>query len=72
MPNVFIEARPKGRTEGSAIDDYVVEDRAGHVLATFQTQLEAIEWAKTQDQKPLVARIRHRNDRARPDDWRDA
>ena len=46
MPNVYVEARPKGRTEGSAIDDYVVEDHADHVLATFKTQQEAITWAK--------------------------
>jgi hypothetical protein len=25
MPNVYVEARPKGRPEGSAIEDYVVE-----------------------------------------------
>ena len=28
MPKVYVEARPKGRLEGSAIDDYVVEDHA--------------------------------------------
>ncbi len=28
MPNVFVEPRPKGRPEGSPIDDYVVEDHA--------------------------------------------
>ena len=32
MPNVYVEARPKGRPEGSAITDYVVEDHADHVL----------------------------------------
>ena len=48
MPNVYVEARPKGRTEGSAIDDYVVEDHGDHVLATFKTQQEAITWAKKQ------------------------
>lgn len=35
MANVYIEARPKGRPEGSAIHDYVVEDHADHVLGTF-------------------------------------
>lgn len=25
MANVYIEARPKGRAEGTPIDDYVVE-----------------------------------------------
>jgi hypothetical protein len=41
MANVYVEARPKGRTEGSAIDDYVVESAADLVLATFKTQREA-------------------------------
>lgn len=48
MGNVFIEARPKARPEGSAIDDYVIEDHADHVLHTSQSQQEAIEWAKKQ------------------------
>ena len=46
MANVYVEARPKGRPEGSRIGDYVVEDHADHVLGTFKTQREAIEWAK--------------------------
>ena len=46
MARVFVEARPKGRPEGSPIEDYVVEDHADHVLQTFKTQHEAIEWAK--------------------------
>ena len=28
MPNVYVEARPKGRPENSPIEDYVVEDHA--------------------------------------------
>jgi hypothetical protein len=44
MPNVYIEARPKGRPEGTAIE--------GH--------------------QPLVARIRHRNNKSIPDHWRKA
>ena len=28
MPNVYVEARPKGRAEGSAIEGFVVEDHA--------------------------------------------
>ena len=43
MANVYIEARPKGRPDGSPIDDYVVEDHADHVLATLPTHREAIE-----------------------------
>ena len=42
MPNVYVEARPKGRPEGSSIEDFVVEDHADHVLGTFKTQKEAI------------------------------
>jgi hypothetical protein len=72
MANVYVEARPKGRPESSSIEDYVVEDHADHVLATFRTQREAIEWAKTQRHHPLVARVRHLNDKKKPDHWRAA
>ena len=43
MANVYVEACPKGRPEGTRIDDYDVEDHAAHVLGTFITQREAIE-----------------------------
>jgi hypothetical protein len=72
MPNVYIEARPKGRLDGSAIEGYVVEDHADNVLATFKTQEEAIGWAKSRGDTPLVARVRHINDKKRPDHWRSA
>ena len=29
MPKVYVEASSEGRLEGSAIDDYVVEDQRG-------------------------------------------
>jgi hypothetical protein len=70
MANVYIEARPKGRLE--AIQDYVVEDHADHVLGTFKTQKEAIDWAKAKGHVPLVARVRHLNDKKNPDHWRSA
>lgn len=66
MANIYIEARLKSRSEGSHIDDYVVEDHANHVLATFKTQREAIDWAKSKGHTPLVARVRHENDKKRP------
>jgi hypothetical protein len=72
MANVYIEPRPKGRREGERIDDYVVEDHADHVLATFKTQHEAITWATAQGHHPLVARVRHVNDKKSPDHWRSA
>lgn len=31
MAKVYVEARPKGRPEGSPINEYVVEDSADHV-----------------------------------------
>jgi hypothetical protein len=42
------------------------------VLATFKTQHEAITWATAQDHHPLVARVRHVNDKKSPDHWRSA
>ena len=72
MANVYIEARPKGRPEGTRIDDYVVEDRADHGLGTFRTQHEAISWARSNGHNPLVARVRHLNDKNKPDHWRAA
>ena len=72
MANVYVEARPKGRPEGSPIIDYVVEDHANNVLATRRTQHEAIDWAKAQGHRPLVARVRHLNNKRIPDHWRAA
>ncbi len=70
MATVYVEARPKGRQEGTHIDDYVVEDHADHVLFTAKTQKEAIDWAKKQGHSPHVARVRHLNDKKNPDHWR--
>ncbi len=72
MANVFVEARPKGRQEGSAVEDYVVEDHADSVLHTSKRQEDAIDWAKKQGHTPLVARVRHLNDKKKPDHWRSA
>jgi hypothetical protein len=72
MANVYVEARPKGRAEGSAIQDYVVEDHTDHVLGIFNTQKDAIVWAKAMGHAPLVARVRHLNDKKNPDHWRSA
>jgi hypothetical protein len=38
MPNVYVEARPKGRPEGRAIEDYAVEDHADHTFKTSRRQ----------------------------------
>lgn len=72
MANVYFEARPKGRPEGSAVQDYVVEDHANHGVGTFKTQKEAINSAKAKGHAPLVARVRYLNDKKNPDHWRSA
>jgi len=72
MAIVYVEARPKGRPEGSHIDDYVVETQGDQVLGTFSTQKAAIDWAKAKGHAPLVARVRHLNDKKNPDHWRSA
>jgi hypothetical protein len=72
MANVYVEARPKGRPEGTHIDDYVVEDHADHVLGTFSAQHEAIQWAEKEGHHPFVPRVRHLNDKKKPDHWRSA
>src|ERR1700685_4013374 len=59
-------------SEGSAIQDYVVEDHANHELGAFKTQKEAIDWARSQGHSPLVARVRHLNDKKKPNHWRSA
>ena len=71
MANVYIEPRPKGRPEGTPIEDYAVEDRADNVLSTHRTQAEAVAWAKTRGHSPLVARVRNTN-KGNPDHWRSA
>jgi hypothetical protein len=65
-----LEARPKGRREGTPIEDHVVEEQGDRVLKTFKTQAEAITWAKGQGHAPHVARVRHLNDKKIPDHWR--
>jgi hypothetical protein len=70
MTVVFVEPRPKGKQEGSPIDDYVVEDHADHALGTFKTQEQAIAWSKQHGHTPHVARVRHLNDKKKPDHWR--
>lgn len=72
MANVFIEPRPKGRPEGSAIEDYVVEDHTNPILHSARTQEAAIDWARKEGHHPLAARVRHLNDKKNPDHWRSA
>jgi hypothetical protein len=72
MATVYVEALPKGHREGSPINGFVVENHADHELARFVTQKEAIAWAKRNGHHPLVARVRHLNNKKIPDHWRSA
>lgn len=69
IPNVYIEARPKGQ-EHDPIIDFAAEDDAGQVLGIFDTQMEAILWAKDTGHEALVTRARHLDDKNNPDHWR--
>jgi hypothetical protein len=65
MANVYIERRPEGGED--PIDGCAVEDHADRVLAAFETQEEAIMWARAHGHHPLVARVRTLNDKKIPD-----
>ncbi len=69
MPKAYIKARPEGR-EFDPITDFSVEDDAGHVLATFDTQMEAIVWSKDAGHEALVTRDRDLSEKNNPDHWR--
>ena len=70
MADVFVEAPPKGRPEGLPIAGYVVEDHADGVLAEFETQDQAVQWARSEGHVPHLARVRQRNDKKKRDHWR--
>lgn len=67
---VFIEAQPKGKPEGSPIKGYVIEDPEDNLLRESMTQQQAILWAKDNKHTPHIARVRHLNDKKKPDHWR--
>jgi hypothetical protein len=71
MPNVYVEPRPKGRPEGSPIDDYVLEHAHGALVTNvaYSTQKAAIDAAKALGHQPLVARVRNTS-KGNPDHWR--
>lgn len=70
LSSVYIEARPKGRPEFDPITDFVVEDDADRVLGAFDTQMEAILWAKEAGHDAFVTHYRHLNDKNIPEHWR--
>jgi hypothetical protein len=46
--------------------------RRGSRADAFKTQREAIDWARKNNHSPLVARVRHLNDKKIPGHWRAA
>jgi hypothetical protein len=68
-PNAYIAARPKG-AELDPISNFAIEDDVGQVLAIFDTQMEAIIWAKQEGYEALVARVRDAIDKDNPEHWR--
>ena len=65
MANVFIEPTADGK--------FQIEQAGGSASeGPFETQREAIDRAKAGGHKPLVARVRHLNDKSTPDHWRSA
>ena len=65
MANVFIEPVDDGH--------FIIEHADGAKDSRhFKTQKEAIDHAKSQGHHPLVARVRHLNDKKIPDHWRPA
>lgn len=65
MPNVFVEP-----TEDGQFQIEFAEHAAA--IGPFKTQQEAIDEAKRMGHHPLVARVRHLNDKNTPDHWRAA
>ncbi len=65
MANVFVEPVPDGH--------FIIEFADGTKHSKhFQTQREAIDHAKSMGHHPLVARVRHLNDKKIQDHWRSA
>ena len=65
MANVFIEPVPDGH--------FVIEHLNGSKHPQhYPTQQAAIDHAKAMGHHPLVARVRHLNDKNIPDHWRSA
>ncbi len=65
MANVFVEPANDGKYQLEFADGSPSE-------GPFDTQEEAIAEARKRGHKPLVARVRNRNDKNIPDHWRAA
>ena len=71
MSNVYVEARPKGRPEGSAIEDYV--GRITQTTCSPPSKHNRRQSTGPEERtRPADARVRHLNDKKKPDHWRAA
>jgi hypothetical protein len=70
MPNVYVEPKPKGRPEGSAITHFVLEYEHGVRVtnSNYRIQQAAIAEAKRLGHLPLIARVRNTS-KVNPDHW---
>lgn len=73
MSNVYVEPKPKGRSESDPITHYALEYQGGSRVtdADYKTQADAIAAARQLGHHPLVARVRV-TDTGKPDHWRSA
>ena len=70
MPNVYIEAAQRRSREVHR--RLCGRGSRGPCARNVKTQKEAIDWAEKNDHAPLVARVRHLNEKKIPDHWRAA
>ena len=70
MANVYVEPCPKGRPEGSPIENYVLEYPHGVLVRqkTYRTQEDAVAEAKMLGHRPLIARVRNTS-KGNPEHW---
>lgn len=68
MAAVFVEARPKGRPEGSAITDYLVEDNADRVLGPEVPPTRRVRSIHGCDQRSLFIALKQDLEIAFPND----
>lgn len=70
---VYIEPKPKGRSEGDAITHYEIEKAGGTSVdgVKYPTQSQARDAAKRQGYDPIMCAHVRVTDKGRPDHWRN-
>jgi hypothetical protein len=70
MADIYVEPRPKGRSDGAPITHYTLEFAHGvQVGGNFPTQEAVANYAREVGHRPLCARVRN-TDKGNPDHWR--